>query len=472
MSSSATADNITLPSPMPSHVDLLPRELLEQVFLFCLPEPFTQNPSPTQAPLLLTQICSAWRAVVISTTSLWANLALHYPSQSQKPWPLMLTWVSRAGSHPISLAVSKNSNPLIDILINHFSYLCKHIVLEVISEPWNLIWDTSLQQIALPLLETFEFRDFAGLTQPHVAKRIATLLRDAPALRHLAWEQPNKSMVSVAHLEWSRITSLVLNLSLDTDDYFYILSHSANTLSHLTVANISLDFAKPLLMPHLRALTVSILGDWTPIFTNLILPSLTTLSITLQNKTRDKWSSTEFSSFLEISGCAIQSFNLHYIPLSEADLIECLHRTQHSLRELSLQADPEPTSSFIGDKVLSLLSGDRQTCLCPKLEVLALYRCLICPTDMLVKSLHSRFLRSSLDDSIVSLKVLEVFHEEDIEEFQSLRQYGLILKVYSDSGSEPYEAMLDVADTIRMNHLLEGGMMYHEGAPSFSRNYM
>ncbi|KAJ6593438.1 hypothetical protein B0H19DRAFT_919720, partial [Mycena capillaripes] len=49
----------------------VPVEVLEVVFQFCLPHTDYVVPDPLQAPLLLCQICSSWRAVALVTPSLW-----------------------------------------------------------------------------------------------------------------------------------------------------------------------------------------------------------------------------------------------------------------------------------------------------------------------------------------------------------------------------------------------------------------
>ncbi|KAJ6530266.1 hypothetical protein B0H19DRAFT_904173, partial [Mycena capillaripes] len=57
-----------------SHPRRLPQDLIEQIFLACLPTHRNAVMSPAEAPLLLGHICSAWRSVSFSMPRLWASL--------------------------------------------------------------------------------------------------------------------------------------------------------------------------------------------------------------------------------------------------------------------------------------------------------------------------------------------------------------------------------------------------------------
>ncbi|KAJ7667265.1 hypothetical protein B0H17DRAFT_836591, partial [Mycena rosella] len=49
----------------------LPPEIVSQIFVNCLPIHGRVRPSPTTAPLTLTQICHHWREIALSTSALW-----------------------------------------------------------------------------------------------------------------------------------------------------------------------------------------------------------------------------------------------------------------------------------------------------------------------------------------------------------------------------------------------------------------
>ncbi|KAJ7615649.1 hypothetical protein DFH06DRAFT_1307255 [Mycena polygramma] len=52
----------------------LPQDLLEQIFLACLPTRYNAVMSAMEPPLLLGRICSAWRSIAFSMPRLWASL--------------------------------------------------------------------------------------------------------------------------------------------------------------------------------------------------------------------------------------------------------------------------------------------------------------------------------------------------------------------------------------------------------------
>ncbi|KAJ7128523.1 hypothetical protein C8R44DRAFT_873239 [Mycena epipterygia] len=64
------------------HILEVPDDITTEIFLRCLPVHGRVRPSPTVAPMLLSQVCSQWRAIAHATTELWRSLdlfpALHY----------------------------------------------------------------------------------------------------------------------------------------------------------------------------------------------------------------------------------------------------------------------------------------------------------------------------------------------------------------------------------------------------------
>ncbi|KAJ7158027.1 hypothetical protein C8R43DRAFT_854891, partial [Mycena crocata] len=52
----------------------LPEDIIRAIFIACLPSTHNAVVSPAASPLLLCQICSAWRDLALSTPQLWASL--------------------------------------------------------------------------------------------------------------------------------------------------------------------------------------------------------------------------------------------------------------------------------------------------------------------------------------------------------------------------------------------------------------
>ncbi|KIM41496.1 hypothetical protein M413DRAFT_72067, partial [Hebeloma cylindrosporum] len=57
----------------------LPRDVLHEIFLHCLPVHHNPVIKSSQAPLLLTQICSSWRAIALSSPRLWSKIHVPFP---------------------------------------------------------------------------------------------------------------------------------------------------------------------------------------------------------------------------------------------------------------------------------------------------------------------------------------------------------------------------------------------------------
>ncbi|KAF8891925.1 hypothetical protein CPB84DRAFT_1683133, partial [Gymnopilus junonius] len=56
----------------------LPDDVLCDIFYHCLPSHRNPILSTSEAPLLLTQVCSKWRSVALSSPALWARLHISF----------------------------------------------------------------------------------------------------------------------------------------------------------------------------------------------------------------------------------------------------------------------------------------------------------------------------------------------------------------------------------------------------------
>jgi hypothetical protein len=101
----------------------LPRDVIEEIFFACLPTHRNCVMSAAEAPVLLGRICSAWRAISLTTPRLWAKLHLAEPESPQRPYQLSNAqaqelshkvtqrvevtkmWLGRSGQCPLSLSL-------------------------------------------------------------------------------------------------------------------------------------------------------------------------------------------------------------------------------------------------------------------------------------------------------------------------------------------------------------------------------
>lgn len=110
-------------SSMLAPVRRVPGDILSEIFLLCRARAFDQ----TEAPLLLTQVCSRWRAVAISTQALWSSMI--FGSYFQTSPELLHLWLMRSGGYPLNLdlrseppeSAYSRREAVFDALIQHHS---------------------------------------------------------------------------------------------------------------------------------------------------------------------------------------------------------------------------------------------------------------------------------------------------------------------------------------------------------------
>ncbi|KAJ6532828.1 hypothetical protein DFH09DRAFT_885997, partial [Mycena vulgaris] len=92
----------------------LPNEIISEIFLNCLSEDrLDRAPSPLTAPLILGQICRKWRAISLSTPSLWTTIQLSIREEARENQLRLLgTWLTRSRDCPLSISLSYEPEPL------------------------------------------------------------------------------------------------------------------------------------------------------------------------------------------------------------------------------------------------------------------------------------------------------------------------------------------------------------------------
>ncbi|KAJ7310853.1 hypothetical protein DFH08DRAFT_1088021 [Mycena albidolilacea] len=78
----------------------LPLELSSKIFIHSLP--LLPVPAAINAPLLLLNICSAWRNIALSTPALWD--AIHISAWTEGSKELVPSWLECAGERPLSIS--------------------------------------------------------------------------------------------------------------------------------------------------------------------------------------------------------------------------------------------------------------------------------------------------------------------------------------------------------------------------------
>ncbi|KAF8963000.1 hypothetical protein BDZ97DRAFT_2076107, partial [Flammula alnicola] len=111
----------------------VPPEIWSNIFYHCLPTQRNPIMSTSDAPLLLSRVCSTWRSAALSSPRLWARLHIPYACDSldSSGWipekdleerrqnigramalraEAVKQWLSRSGTCPLSLSISNTSS--------------------------------------------------------------------------------------------------------------------------------------------------------------------------------------------------------------------------------------------------------------------------------------------------------------------------------------------------------------------------
>ncbi|KAJ2922498.1 hypothetical protein H1R20_g14613, partial [Candolleomyces eurysporus] len=81
----AYTDFIAQHSAFLAPIRRLPPEVLQTIFVHCLPTDHNPSLAPKEAPFLITHICRRWRDLAFRTPRLWARLHVHVPIYPEVP---------------------------------------------------------------------------------------------------------------------------------------------------------------------------------------------------------------------------------------------------------------------------------------------------------------------------------------------------------------------------------------------------
>ncbi|KAJ7359300.1 hypothetical protein DFH08DRAFT_931866 [Mycena albidolilacea] len=206
-----------------SHPRRLPVDILREIFVACLPANRNAVMSAREAPLLLGRICSAWRAIALSTPKFWASLhaPLDYILEKEPRKLAVIEWLQRSGAAPISLSVcpereSRNSSEsslsawseglsLFKSLAESATRWCHLDLLNFLDGPG---WEDQLAEISTPALESLKFSGSVSLLRNLDIAKVPRLR--AIALHSNDPDEHIDEFILEMRLGWSRLTHLSL----------------------------------------------------------------------------------------------------------------------------------------------------------------------------------------------------------------------------------------------------------------------
>ncbi|KAK6977582.1 hypothetical protein R3P38DRAFT_3123687 [Favolaschia claudopus] len=260
----------------------LPPEILQQIFVWCLPRNHNAVMDVAEAPLLLGRICSRWRSVAFSTPELWDSLHISVVftlfNEAKIAHAAINDWLTRAAPRPLSLSIACS-----DLYTFSSEYERVLDCLSPFSSRWRSVEFGDIpitlfsqlgEKLNTPLLADVHLKCLFGLPIPGVRDRILSSNLFNRAKVHITSLDPAVFIVSRLqnseyHSKWDHLTHLTFSLLPPTSDpdvrskslsfgTVYLLLQRCTQLQSLTVPiEASADrFTEDLVHPALESLTL------------------------------------------------------------------------------------------------------------------------------------------------------------------------------------------------------------------------
>ena len=369
-----------------SLVRKLPIDILQEIFIACLPSTHNAVMSKWEPPILLTQICSSWRNIAHATPQLWKSIHIAVPCSSPgiyaSEYPnfrstveqvasrrseAVQEWITRSAACPldISLTVQWEYIPQDEFCEKMIDYLIRF------SERWRqvsfsaphraLVPLAALPTSKVPLLESLHLNcGRAHFTPVHVFPHldcqsvwIKSGVMRAPKLREIRLAQINEDATRLP-VNWSQLTNLSLETSwgassssLSISRAYKILSLSRNLISCRLEVGITTEYdeeplpfdenSAPISLPFLTSLSIREgAGSLSKLFALLHLPSLDTLEFHTAIRPIPESRTSLLSLLTNPHNCMLQHLITDAQLFRRDDFIKCL-RLCPSLKSLAIR---------------------------------------------------------------------------------------------------------------------------------------
>ncbi|KAL0955032.1 hypothetical protein HGRIS_003952 [Hohenbuehelia grisea] len=443
------------PKPTSPPMDLLPSEILSDIFSYCLPDllggPQAQSFRRSRAaPLTLLRVCRRWRDVVVTTPVLWTCIAVEQTKQGcAPPLPVLQQWLKRSGACGLSLDVLVHSNAGASYSSAHAAQMFKTLL--AVYSRWRevrLCVPTSLQRAVqgdilhlesreAPMLEslsfTLEMAEFET-SSPGGILDVEEIVARAPRLTNLAWDYQYPTPMFRAGAGWSRLTRITTGTTLALRDCYSFLQACPQLEScHLLRAYdgwaLGGDATPPLTMSRLKELfIITKSADFQPLLDLLTLPALRSLELSRVSERfrEDDRSSAPLRHLALRSEFTLEHLVLHNLELNESELIGFLKMVSESLTEL----DVLEIGTRISARIIYALTlqPHPEKLLCPQLKMIKLRGGVAASDGQLIAMVQSR--RNPRADACVLKDIQVEFNEGgghflDRAGLRALRKDGL-----------------------------------------------
>ncbi|KAJ7205956.1 hypothetical protein GGX14DRAFT_457755 [Mycena pura] len=449
-----------------SPVRTLPLDIIQEIFGACLPTDRNCVMSASEAPVLLGRICSSWRAISLSTPSLWANIHIaettsplmtHIPSvifqkKMAQRIEIIKTWLSRSGHCPLSISLAGSTSewtmvPFMEAILS-FAHRWQHIrlaVSEVALEVLGRLTPTDVPILRGLWLNNVRF--------PFDWSRLE-ILRAAHISRLGLWGPGIKP--EALSLRWDQLTELDIRdtswqLHLTNEVILKIISKCSRLRccklmfthrgwEHIDVAGPTIEITSLRtfsLHTNREALgIIAVLG-------RLALPNLRHFSFSgfvkcLQAVQAVEQEDQTLCRFLNTT-TQLETFSMRSEPFSKSFLLQTLHSLPPTLRHLEIMVDIErvygggiptetPISPFDDDCLRALNADPTRPYLFPKLQTLYITCCPRISDEAILEFIPARMALEECSLKLVHFGV-ERHAEVDISRLRPFVDAGLDLSV-------------------------------------------
>lgn len=429
-----------------SPIRRMPIDIMAKIFDHCVVDDQIQNLDPLRAPMLLGQVCSAWKELVFSLPCLWRNLKVEFPPVTQN-WENVMqskimsmhVWISRTKALPISLTLGHPRGApipwatLMSLDKEILTIGCRIQELSLSFSPLALSSLLTCTQGPLPHLRHLKLLNTNTL--PSNDNPSPLFLHDAPSLASLsiAWSSLDTAQFVVP---WSQLTQLSLQYDANPfwnpvhDDYLIVLRQCPNLTScslgiGATIIDIDPGMAVPVTLPKLKSMRVRLFCH-TPyvlhFFDELHTPTLCTFEIQNVSLALGSFTGqTESLPFISRSGDTLENLSLDRMDISDPDILSCLSQLPH-LTHLRIMPGPPRLNHHLVDN-LTLSGAPQGASICPQLKSLSLKCTSGVSIDAMAELVESRC-NGSLKLEEFCLQIVAFGHGRDMrdEKIQELQE--------------------------------------------------
>jgi len=389
-------------SKHPPPANCMPVEILGEIFTQFLqmgdfvtePDAFNLSVSPdwVASPMVLGQVCGYWRSIALSMPSLWCSISVSSPVRGVVP--RIQTWLERAGQHPLKIFVEQSVRPdvaeeavtdeIFALLMQRYHHW-EHITFKVYGrmiESLVNIPDTPSPFLTSALLDLW--------WNEAVVDRIWSVLNSSPKLSHVNWNDVYSHVRHLpTHIPWNQLEDVALSHYFDINEFCSFLEQCSR-LERLQVNWIyrrhgfSPEPCAPILLTHLRHLSICARTSLDPVFNRFMMPALTSMSLNYDLPMKESRGASEFGDLLRRSSCTLKFFKI-YDPegVDFFDFLRHSHRQLNSLEDLHVRT----TIPYEVTAALTLNSTNKFQWL-PRLKKLKLAGC--SSPEGIIKMISSR----------------------------------------------------------------------------------